>query len=98
MLQTTGSVTNSLTSDFQHATFLNEVSEAVEVLYDLLGPGGWYPENEDEALADIAVLDGEYYAAFGIGSVSSSGSKCTYVQVVPTPALKEVYGAIQKGQ
>jgi hypothetical protein len=67
--KTIGSLTNSRTSEFQGATFLNDASVAYNILDELLGPGGWYPENTTDAWTDIAVLDGKYYAAFGEDSV-----------------------------
>lgn len=83
-LKTIGNIVHSRTNEFQQAVFLNDASIAYETLDEILGPGGWYPENAQSEWTDIAVLDGKYYAAFGEDSVMAQDAKLIYIEVEPT--------------
>ena len=85
-VKTIGNVTNSRTSEFQQAVFLNDASVAYEVLDELL-ESGWYPEDAQSEWTDIAVLDDKYYACFGEDAVTASDAKLIYVEIEPTASM-----------
>lgn len=89
-IKTTGSLTNTRTSEFQSAVFLNDAAIAYEILDEILGPGGWYPDDNMSAWTDIAV-DEKYYAVFGEDSVTASDAGCIYVEIEPTPSMVSEY-------
>ncbi|HEU0227251.1 MAG TPA: hypothetical protein VFQ86_05915 [Arachidicoccus soli] len=90
-IKTIGGLTNSRTHEFQHAVFLNDSAIAYAILDDINGPGGWYPESEMTAWTDIAVLEDEYYAVFGMDSVSAQNAYCQYIQIEPTESMISEY-------
>lgn len=94
--KSTGNVTHTRTSAFQRAVFLNDPSTAYETLDELLGPGGWYPENNMDAWTDIGVEDGKYYAVYGADSVHAENAECIYVQIEPTERMKKEYDYFQQ--
>ena len=90
-IKTTGSLTNTRTSEFQSAVFLNDAAIAYEILDEIQGPRGWYPDYNMSAWTDIAVMDEKYYAVFGEDSVTAAAAGCIYVEIEPTPSMVSEY-------
>lgn len=92
-VKTIGNITNSRTSEFQQAVFLNDASVAYEILDELL-ESGWYPQDATTEWTDIAVLDDKYYACFGEDSVMTD-SEIIYIQIEPIASMKTIYKQIK---
>ena len=93
-MKTIGNITQSTTSEFQQALFLNDPSTAYEILDELL-ESNWYPEDAETEWTDIVVMDGKYYAAFGCDAVTVSDANLIYIEIEPTELMIKEYQYFQ---